>query len=251
MLVFVGLGLWDEKDITLRGLEIVKKADVVYVEFYTSKLSVDVDILEKSFGKKIRLIDRKHLEEESYKIVEEAKNKNVVVLSPGDPMIATTHSALRLEAERAGVKTKVVHNASIVNAVCGLTGLHNYRFGKSATVSWYPSRTPVDVLKQNLSIDAHTLLFLDLHPKPMTVSDALRILIGIDESVGELYAVGIARAGSDNPTLKCDKAKRLIDYDFGKPLHVLVFLAKTLHFMEYECLREFAKAPKELEDLVC
>ena len=251
MLVFVGLGLWDEKDITLRGLEYVKKADVVYVEFYTSKLSVGLKELERAFGKEIKMLERKDLEEESYKIVEEAKMKDVVILCAGDPMIATTHSALMLEAERAGVKTRVIHNASIVNAVCGLTGLHNYRFGKSATVSWHRSRTPVDILKQNLSIDAHTLLFLDLHPRPMKIRDALEILFEIDESLKDLYAVGIARAGSDEPIVKCDKAKELLYYDFGEPLHVLVFLAKTLHFMEYECLREFAKAPEEIKALVC
>lgn len=41
MLHLVGLGLADEKDITVRGLEIVKKADRVYLEAYTAILLVD------------------------------------------------------------------------------------------------------------------------------------------------------------------------------------------------------------------
>lgn len=41
MLYLVGLGLGDEKDITVRGLEAVKKCDHVYLEAYTSILLVD------------------------------------------------------------------------------------------------------------------------------------------------------------------------------------------------------------------
>lgn len=39
MLYIVGLGLGDEKDITLRGLEAVKKCQKVFIEAYTSLLS--------------------------------------------------------------------------------------------------------------------------------------------------------------------------------------------------------------------
>lgn len=39
MLYIIGLGLGDEKDITLRGLEAVKKSQKVYMEAYTSLLS--------------------------------------------------------------------------------------------------------------------------------------------------------------------------------------------------------------------
>ena len=41
MLHLVGLGLADETDITVRGLEIVKKAERVYLEAYTAILLVD------------------------------------------------------------------------------------------------------------------------------------------------------------------------------------------------------------------
>ena len=50
-LTFIGLGLYDEKDITLKGLEIIKKSDKVYAEFYTAKLvGTTVEKLEKLFG---------------------------------------------------------------------------------------------------------------------------------------------------------------------------------------------------------
>ncbi|HRD25830.1 MAG TPA: SAM-dependent methyltransferase, partial [Methanoculleus sp.] len=38
MLTFVGLGLYDLGDITLKGLTYVKSADVVFLEAYTSRL---------------------------------------------------------------------------------------------------------------------------------------------------------------------------------------------------------------------
>ena len=45
MLYLVGLGLSDETDITVKGLDIVKKASRVYLEAYTSILLVDQSTL--------------------------------------------------------------------------------------------------------------------------------------------------------------------------------------------------------------
>ena len=45
MLYLIGLGLSDETDITVRGLEIVRKASRVYLEAYTSILLVDKNVL--------------------------------------------------------------------------------------------------------------------------------------------------------------------------------------------------------------
>ncbi len=249
MLTFVGLGLWDLEDMTLKGLEAAKKADSVYVEFYTSKTSYSADELSRFVGREVRELVRKDLEEESSKLVEEAAEKDIVVLVPGDPMIATTHSAIIVEAVKRGVDVEIVHNSSVVTAVCGATGLHNYRFGKSATVSWHPSRTPVDVIKQNMSIDAHTLLFLDLHP-PMKVDEAINRLVNVDETIEKLFAVGMSKLGSREKVVKCDRIEKLREFDFGDAPHCIVVLAKTLHITEYECLRVLADAPQELNEVV-
>jgi len=45
MFYLIGLGLSDETDITIKGLEIVKKASRVYLEAYTSILLVDKNVL--------------------------------------------------------------------------------------------------------------------------------------------------------------------------------------------------------------
>ncbi len=253
MITFVGLGLWDAKDISIRGLEAVKKADRVYAEFYTSKLSAEIGDLEREFGRGIEILERKDLEEESWKIVNEGAEKNLVILVPGDPMIATTHSSLMVEAKRKGVDVKIIHNASIISAVAGVTGLHAYRFGKTATVS-YPhrnviSKTPLDVVKQNLSINAHTLLLLDLNPDPMTIPEAVDILEKIDDGVLNHFAVGVARVGG-NSFVVCDNFYSLRDHAFGDPPHTVVVLGRTVHITEYEFLREFASAPESLSEIV-
>ena len=41
MLYLVGLGLADERDITVKGLDVVRKAERVYLEAYTAILLVD------------------------------------------------------------------------------------------------------------------------------------------------------------------------------------------------------------------
>ena len=47
MLYLVGLGLGDEKDITVKGLEVVRQCEKVYLEHYTSILTVGKDALER------------------------------------------------------------------------------------------------------------------------------------------------------------------------------------------------------------
>jgi len=257
MLFLVGLGLWNEKDISIKGYEIVSKADEVYVEFYTSKLcGTNLETLKKFFKRDIKELKRRDLEEECDKLIEKAKNKNIVILIPGDPTIATTHISLKIEAKKLGVKTEIVNAAGIINAICGLTGLQIYKFGKSATIS-FPyknviSKAPLRVIKENRKINAHTLLYLDLHPKPMTIKDGVALLEQIDteKMLDSCYAVGVARAGSDNPTVKCDLIRKLKNFNFGPPLHCLVVLAPRLHFLEYEYLKMFANAPQKLKEMV-
>ena len=84
MLYLIGLGLGDEKDITLKGLEIIKKCDLIYLENYTSKLQCSVKELEKLYEKKIILANREDVEGDDEKgknqILKSAKTKDVAGL---------------------------------------------------------------------------------------------------------------------------------------------------------------------------
>ncbi len=247
MLVLAGMGVHDCMDTSLKAVEACKKADAVYAELYTSRIE-DFDRLKGVIGREIKILERSDLEEGAKRLIEEARDRDVVLLVPGDPMVATTHSALRLEAEKAGVRVKVIHGSSIASAIC-VTGLQFYRFGKTATVSWplgsRVSRYPVDVIRQNWSVNAHTLLLLDLNP-PMRVPDAVDLLF--KAGMEDWFAVALSDAGGENE-MRCDRLSRLKDFR-GEGLHSLAVLARTLHFMEYEYLRVFADAPKELEEIV-
>jgi diphthine synthase len=262
-IVFVGLGLHDELGISLRGLEEVKTADAAFIELYTSFMpEFSIKRFEELCGKRVQLISRRELEEENGKIIiEAAKRGKAALLVPGDPLIATTHIALRIYAERLGVKTRIIHGASIMSAVMGLSGLHNYKFGKSVTIPFQnenPSETPYEVIAQNKEHGLHTLCLLDINAEKkryMKIHEGLGMLLKIEEkkkrkvATLETLAVGVARAGSSNPKVKADFIKELLKYDFGEPPYSLVFPAK-LHFMEAEALITLAGAPEKVMEMV-
>ncbi len=107
MLYLIGLGLWNEEDITFRGLDVLKKCDVIYCEFYTNKWTGNLEHLEGLVGKKIILLKR--IDVESERLTDEAKHANVALLVPGNPLAATTHIQLLIDAKEKGVTTRVVH----------------------------------------------------------------------------------------------------------------------------------------------
>ena len=135
-LVFVGLGLNDEQGITVKGLEETKSAGAVFMETYTSLMpQFSLQRFEELCGRKVQMVNRRMLEEESGKIIlNAAQVGKAVFLVPGDPFIATTHVTLRVDAAKLGIKTRIIHGASIISAIVSLSGLHNYKFGKTVTV---------------------------------------------------------------------------------------------------------------------
>ncbi len=257
-LVFVGLGLYDEKDISLSGIEETKTADSVFVELYTNLLpGFSVKRFEAIVDKKVKVLHRSNLEEENGELILDAsENGKTVLLVPGDPLIATTHVTLRIEAEKRGVRTRIVHGASIISAIISVSGLHNYKFGKTVTVPFQEnfSLAPYDVIAQNKKLGLHTLCLLDLkvdEKRFLSISEALTVLLEIEQKRNKgiiksnTVAVGVARAGSDTPTVKADYLEKLSKYDFGGPPQSLVFPGE-LHFMEAEALVTLAGAPETL-----
>ena len=85
MLFIIGLGLADEKDITVKGLEAVKSCDRIYLEAYTSILMISKERLEAFYGKPVIVADREFVECEADRILEGADKINVAFLVVGDP----------------------------------------------------------------------------------------------------------------------------------------------------------------------
>ena len=262
-LIFVGLGLHDERDVSLRGLEEIGAADKVFAELYTSLMpGLSVGRLEELVGREVLAVSRRALEEEGGReILREARRGKAAFLVPGDPLIATTHVDLRIRAERKGIRTRVIHGSSIVSAVIGLSGLQNYKYGRSVTIPFpeggLVSETPYGVIMENRERGLHTLCFLDIRAEEeryMTVKDGLEALMEVEKKRGrgvvtrESLVLGVARAGSEDPTVKAEYVGELLHYDFGAPPHTLVFPGK-LHFMEAEAFIVLAGAPEEIREL--
>ncbi len=246
----IGIGLSSEKDITVKGLETVRRCDIIYLESYTSLLQCSIPELEKFYGKKIIAADREMCEQGAEKIVKEAVEKEVAFLVIGDPFSATTHVELFRLAKEKKVPVKIINNASVLTAV-GITGLQLYKFGRTTSIPFvedHPNlETPYNVLKENREKGLHTLFLLDLQPddgKFMSVREALGILEKIEERKKEgiigsdLLVVGCSRLGSDGYVVKSGTVEEIKNRDFGKPPHCLIVPGK-LHFTEEEMLEEW------------
>ena len=238
MLYIIGLGLNDEKDISIKGLEIVKKAKEIYLEEYTSKMQANKEKLERLYGKKIISADRDFVEKKIETIFEKAKKEDIAFLVQGDVHTATTHIDLFLRAKKNKVPVKVVFNASIITAV-GTTGLNLYNFGKCISIPFNNENlsSPYISFMINQKDGMHTLFLLDLDPKNnkfLTIKEGLSYLKnkGLNENT---LVVGCARIGNHDQVIKAGKLKEIIKYDFGKPPYCIIVPGK-LHFIEEEAL---------------
>ncbi|MGD9937594.1 MAG: diphthine synthase [Methanoregulaceae archaeon] len=248
MLWFVGLGLWDLEDVSLRGRRLIMAADRVFLEGYTSVLvGTDHAAMEQTWGREVTILGREDVENRPDALLEAARDGTVAFCVPGDPMVSTTHIDLRLRARELGIPTGIVHGASIATAVAGLAGLQNYRFGRSCSLpfphgSWRPS-TPAEVVRQNLEAGLHTLVYLDIQKdRYMRISEAIDLLEELSASLDfsiDRY-IGVARAGSPAPVVAVGTSDEVRAVDFGGPLHILV-VPGPLHPMEEEYLDAFAR----------
>jgi len=248
MLTLIGLGLFDEKDLTLKGLEEAKKSDKVYIELYTSLWHGSLQNLEKLIGRKIEVLRRRDLEENSEKILEEAKSQSVAVFVQGDPLVQTTHSVLVSGARKSGIETKIIHNASIISAIAE-TGLHPQKFGPYVTIP-FPEKTKgrlpesvYDIIRMNGARGLHTLCLLDVDEEQkrfMSVEEALTILSQLEDARREgifsldTEMIVFARAGSEKPEIFFGKAENLGKKNIDLP--AVLVIPGMLHFTEREAL---------------
>lgn len=233
MLYLIGLGLGSEKSITMEGLEAAKKCEC-YFESYTSKYE-SLEGLEKMVGKKITALKRADVEDGSQNILDSAKKENVAIFVIGDPLAATTHIDLVIEAKRQKIPVKLIHNASIFSAIAEC-GLQLYKFGKAATIPFTGQTESVkDAAEGNKKLGLHTLLLLDLDAekgKYMAVKEALEILLekGIISEREKMIAAHI----SEESQIFYNNPEELMKKKIDAP-SVLVLPGK-LHFMEKEFL---------------
>ncbi|XP_063796160.1 diphthine methyl ester synthase [Pseudophryne corroboree] len=279
MLYLIGLGLGDAKDVTVRGLEVIRSCSRVYLEAYTSILTVGKDALEEFYGRELILADRETVEQEADEILRDAAITDVAFLVVGDPFGATTHSDLVLRAAKSGIPHRVIHNASILSAI-GCCGLQLYNFGETVSIvfwtnSWKPESF-YDKIRRNRLSGMHTLCLLDIKvkeqsienlmkgkkvfepPRYMTVNQAAEQLLQIVQNRRELgeelaltentICVGLARVGASDQYIAAGTLQQLSSVEFGGPLHSLV-ISGCMHPLELDMLRLFAVEPSSFDQI--
>jgi diphthine synthase len=250
---FIGLGLFDENDLTLKAIDAIKNCDKIFAEFYTSTMmGTEVSKIEKKIGKPITILSRDETEKANM-ILSAVEQQNIAFLTGGDSMAATTHIDLRLQAIKKGFNTKIIHGTSVITAVPALLGLQQYKFGRTTTLvipekNYFPT-SPYDVIKNNKKIGLHSLILLDIQAdknRYMSASEGIDVLLKMEEIRNESIikkdeiACVVCQAGSDNPKVYADTILHLKSIDFGPPLHSLV-IPGNLHFLEKEALEVITK----------
>ena len=258
MLYFIGLGLYSEDDISFKGFKALQNVDCIYAEFYTAQLmGGNIDNLIKKVDVPFVTLKREDVEDRNI-VIEEARNKDIAFIVAGDPLMATTHTELYVEAVNKGIETQIIHGSSIFSAAPGLTGLQAYKFGKTTTVpfpdeNFFP-HSPYDAIKSNKDMGLHTLVLLDIQAHKdrfMKVNEAIDYLTKIESERNDCVfsddaiVIGVARAGSPKPLVKGGTVKELASFDFGGPLHCMI-VPGDLHFVEAEALITLADVPKDL-----
>ncbi|ELZ04598.1 diphthine synthase [Natrialba aegyptia] len=278
MLTFIGLGLYDERSITVEGRGALRDADRVYAEFYTSKLlGTTVPSLEAAHDIDIEVRDRAGVEQHPEDILETAESEDVAFLTAGDTMISTTHVDLRLRAHDRGIETRVIHGVTAQTATSSLTGLQNYRFGPATTLPFPYAHgadglpaSVTETIDENRADGLHTVVYLDI--KVGNSSPSSQNPVGSDDKANrddedeefmtadvgadllaaaypELVGVVIARAGSPDPLVEAGTMSELADREFGEPLHLLVIPGEC-HLLEADALVELAGAERNALDVV-
>lgn len=219
-------------DLTLSGLDALKACDLAFIETYTNPIDdIAVENVEKLCGKKLTRIPREKVE--SQFLVDLSREKKVCLIVSGDPLTATTHITLVMDAKKKGIEVFANHNSSIYSVAPARCGLQIYRFGKTPSlVNPRPNYKPtssIDIIHANQMGNAHSLVLLDTEPKPMEAGTALEMLSEFET------AVVLSRAGWPDEKITYGKITEIKGKDLGKPPFAIIIPAK-LHPLEEEFL---------------
>lgn len=239
MFYLIGLGL-DKKDLSLKAMEAIKKCKKIYLETYTSIMPCKTKELEKVLKKKVFEAGREQIENKGEELLKEAKKYDIALLVAGDPLAATTHINLFLEAKKLNLKVRVIHAPSILAAIAE-TGLQLYKFGKTASIpKWQENYEPesfYDIILENLKIQAHTLLLLDIG---LDAKEALSCIKKISEKKSDDILtrnfVVCSLVGTEKFFFKVGKIDELLKEKEEFKLPACIILPSSLHFLEAEML---------------
>jgi diphthine synthase len=246
---FIGAGLDDERGLSERAIEVLRGCERVYAEEYTSRLAPgSLERLSARIGHRVETLTRDELESGRQVLDALESTTRVALLTPGDPFAATTHVALRLQAEGAGHEWRYLPGPSILTAAASFLGLIHYRFGRTVSLPFpepsFQPTSPIEAIGLNRGAGLHSLLLLDLRPTEgrfLLAGVALRQLAKLDPDGRRLPSdvAVVARVGTDSSRAWFGPRATLESLEFGPPMHAIVLPAPELHFEEAAALRRF------------
>ncbi|RJQ23213.1 diphthine synthase [Candidatus Parcubacteria bacterium] len=257
MLWFIGLGITGPDSLSENTKKVISDSDVVYFEQFTSPMpDSDVQKIKQLTKGEFKFAPR-WLVEDGKEILENAKSKNISLLSFGDPYIATTHIELRTRAIQEKIKTGTVHASSALTSLVGECGLHYYKVGKTVTImSGIPSTTAYYTIFENLKLGNHTVVLLEYNQNKnffLDPKEALQSLLATEKEQtrkvisDSMYVIVASRIGQETQKIISGKIASLLGVDFGAPPHSVV-IPGALHFTESDALKVLAEYLDEPAD---
>jgi len=247
MLWFVGLGISGTRSVPIEVVKIIQEADFVYLEAFTSPISKQHEDEIKNMVNGSFKIAKRWLVEDGQEILKVSKNSTVVLLSYGDPYVATTHIELRTRAKLENIETSTIHSASVITSMIGEAGLQFYKVGRMATIMNEKKSllTPYTTIFKNLLQGLHTVLLLEYNEVEnyfLDPKNAINYLLEIEKEqkrnvVNEnTFAIVASRIGFKTQMITAGKFSNLLKINFGEPPHSLIITGK-LHFTESDAMK--------------
>ena len=246
MLWFVGLGISGTKSISIEVEKMIQEADFVYLEAFTSPISQTHEEEIKKIVNGNFKIAKRWLVEDGQEILKAAKNSTVILLSYGDPYVATTHIELRTRAKLENIETNTIHSASAVTSMIGEAGLQFYKVGRVVTImnDKKSTVTPYTAIFKNLIQGLHSVILLEYnHDKKyfLDPKNAILDLLDIENAQKKnalndnTFAIIASRIGFETQKITSGKFSNLLKTDFGEPPHSIIIPGK-LHFTESDAI---------------
>ena len=247
MLWFIGLGISGISELSDNTISVIKNADTVYLESFTSPISeTEKEQLANMCDGEFKIAKR-WLVEDGNEILENAKKREVVLISYGDPYIATTHLELKTRAVTDKIETKTIHSSSIVSSLIGEIGLQYYKVGKILTIMNDPKSmiTPYNTISNNLLSKMHSVILLEYNEDKsffLAPQDALALLLDAEKIQNgkiislDTFAIIASRIGKSDQNITSGKISNLIKKEFGNPPHTII-IPGSLHFTESNAVK--------------
>ena len=251
MLTFVGLGIYGYKGITINIIEILKKCDIIYVERFTSFIH-DKDIekikeITNSKNEKFKIVPRWFVED-GKEILNKSNNNDVVILTYGDPFIATTLHELYVRAKKKSIDTKIIHGVSGIYSSIGEIGLHNYKFGRTTTIMSEPQSaiSVYNTVFNNLQSGNHSLILTEYNQLEgeifyLNPQKIFKMLLDVEKDIrysvfdNETYTIVASRIGYKDQKIISGKIGSMSKITFGDGPHSII-IPGFLHFTEIDAL---------------